>query len=158
MARYKRDTLSTLKTMAGNYRSPSTLGVISMVHGMDVALRKAEYLFEDYEERQARAARRTEDCEALCEQIGWLSDSMDAAPTDAEKSRLAELAEYLLSLQKEVLEESRLDKPKRAPPPTVGQMLYVPVTYALSLFRNTVLLVLFWIALVLVVIAIIRVI
>jgi hypothetical protein len=152
----RRITVYPTSTILGGYRRPSTLDVICTVNSLDIAARRAGYLFDGYEERRARSERRLEDSEAIEEQIYWLCDSADPASDPDERSKFAELAEYLLGLQKDIIAEERLDQPKVPLLPTVGQMLYVPVAYALSVLRNLVLLVLLWIALALAVIAILK--
>ena len=146
----------TISTIAGTYRSPSTLAVLFTISEMDAALRRAEHLFDGYEEREARSAQRIADSDAIAEQIDWLWESREDAPSSEEKLRLAEFAEYLLSLQVEILREQRLDIPKTPFLPTVRQILYVPVVYALSVLRNFILLILSWILLIAVLVAILR--
>lgn len=140
----------------GTYRKPSTLEVLFTVNSMSITARRAKYLFDGYEERQGRSEQRVDDSAAIAEQIDWLWESRAAASSAADRARFSDLAEYLLSLQIEILKEQRLDKPKAPPFVTVREILYVPVTYALSMLRNIVLLVLCWIALITVVLVIVR--
>lgn len=152
----KKRKPSALSPIVGTYQRPSTLDVLCTINGMSIAARRAEYIFDGYEERQARAAQRVEDSDAIVEQIDWLCDSEEAATSAEDRARLSGLVDYLLSLQQEILAEQRRDEPKTPPLLTVQELLYVPVAYALSILRNVVLLALCWIALITVVIAILR--
>jgi len=145
-----------LTTTMGTYRRPSTLVVLYTINGMDIAIRRAEYLFHDYEERQARSEQRIADSDAIAQQIDWLWESREDAPGAEDKLMIDDLAEYLLSLQLEILKEQRLDKTKAPLLPAIRQILYVPVVYALSVLRNIILLILCWIALIAILVGILR--
>lgn len=152
----KRNVPGVLATISGSHRRPTTLEVLWTINELDIAARRAEHQLDDYLERQPRSQQRFEDSSAIATQIDWLWESREAACSEAERANFSALAEDLLSLQLDILAEQRRDRPKPPPAPTLGQVLYVPVAYALSMLRNVLLLTLCWLTLAAVATALLR--
>lgn len=152
----KRNVPGVLATITGSHRRPTTLEVLWTVNELDAAARRAEHQLDAYLDGRARSQQRVEDSSAIAAQIDWIWESREAACSEAERAKFSALAEDLLSLQLDILAEQRRDWPKPPPAPTLRQVLYIPVAYALSMLRNLILLALCWLILAAVVIALLR--
>lgn len=136
--RVTANNIGALAAVMGTHRSPSSLDVISMCHQTDRMLKDYEFNLE----LQAWRAENYKDVEALMDQIDWLWESEESASTEKERAQIEETIGHLLSLIDELSAEIELSRPKK-PRTTIGEILYVPVVYLLTVLRNVVLLVVF---------------